>query len=60
MTADWLLQTVDVPLWGIFVLTAYSARRLAAAASGIDRLRRRPVSWDSETGRDETGSDASG
>jgi hypothetical protein len=60
MTADWLLQTVDVPLWGIFVLTAYSARRLAAAVSGIDRLRRRPVGRASEAGRDETGSDASG
>jgi len=60
MAADWLFQTVDVPLWGVFVLTAYSARRLAAAVSGIDRLRRRSVSRAPEAGRDETGSGASG
>jgi hypothetical protein len=40
MTVDWLFQTVDVPLWGVFVLTAYSARRLANAVSGLETLQR--------------------
>ena len=48
MVGEWLVQTVEVPLWGVFVLTAYSARRLAEAVSGLETLRRRPVTPDSE------------
>lgn len=40
MVADWLVQTVEVPLWGVFVLTAYSGRRLAKAVSGLETVRR--------------------
>jgi len=46
MVGEWLTQTVDVPLWGVFVLTAYSARRLADVVGGLRRLRavsRRPT-----------------
>lgn len=42
MVGEWLAQTVEVPLWGVFVLTAYSARRLATAVSGLETLGRRP------------------
>lgn len=47
MVGEWLAQTVEVPLWGVFVLTAYSARRLAEAVSGLETLRRRPARPDS-------------
>jgi hypothetical protein len=47
MVGEWLLQTVEVPLWGVFVLTAYSARRLAEAASGLETLRG-PAAPDSD------------
>jgi hypothetical protein len=60
MAADWLFQTVDVPLWGVFVLTAYSARRLAGAVSGLDRLRRRQASPNLGDGEEDTGSGLSG
>jgi hypothetical protein len=48
MVGEWLTQPVEVPLWGVFVLTAYSARRLAEAASGLETLRRRPAARGSE------------
>lgn len=54
MAAEWLSQTVDIPLWGVFVLTAYSARRLAAAASGLKRVRR-SLGGTPDVSRDETG-----
>lgn len=47
MVGEWLVQTVEVPLWGVFVLTAYSARRLAEAVSGLERLRG-PAAPDSD------------
>jgi hypothetical protein len=51
MVGEWLTQTVDVPLWGVFVLTAYSGRRLADAVGGLKRLRpasRRPTEQQKE------------
>lgn len=48
MVGEWLVQTVEVPLWGVFVLTAYSARRLAEAFGGLEALRRRPAAPDSD------------
>jgi hypothetical protein len=36
--ADWLTQSVDVPLWGVLALSAYSGRRLATAVGVVDRL----------------------
>jgi hypothetical protein len=56
MVGEWLAQTVEVPLWGVFVLTAYSARRLARTASGLETLRRRPGTPDPDAVRDEHGS----
>ncbi|MEF8791682.1 MAG: hypothetical protein V5A61_16260 [Haloarculaceae archaeon] len=56
MVGEWLAQTVEVPLWGVFVLTAYSARRLAEATSGLETLRRRPAG--SRTEPTEPASDA--
>jgi hypothetical protein len=50
MVAEWLTQTVDVPLWGVFVLTAYSARRLATAVDGLGRLRHRASESTSSDG----------
>jgi hypothetical protein len=54
MATEWLFQTVDIPLWGIFVLTAYSARRLASAVGQVEQLRRGGVGriGGSGSGRD--------
>ena len=57
MVGEWLAQTVEVPLWGVFVLTAYSARRLAVAVSGIETLRRSPSTPGTAPG---TGTDGPG
>jgi hypothetical protein len=60
MAADWLFQTIEVPLWRVFVLTAYSARRLAGAVGGLDRPRRRPAGRTADGNRDEASSGLSG